>query len=74
MMRYRKRATEDGTYTVYDGMEVVAACLTGAEADALISRLLAGVGEDRKRTPALASPQIHPNSPNLGRSTAKLFA
>ena len=40
MMQFRKRATEDGTYTVYDGKEVVAACLTGAEADALISRLL----------------------------------
>ena len=74
MVRFRKRATEDGTYTVYDGKEVIAACLTGAEADALISRFLASVGEDRKRTPALASPQIHLNSANLGRSTAKLFA
>ena len=40
MIQFRKRATEDGTYTVYDRKEVVAACLTGAEADALISRLL----------------------------------
>ena len=39
MTRYRKRATEDGTYTVYDGQAVIAACLTGAEADALIDRL-----------------------------------
>ena len=39
MTRFRKRATEDGTYTVYDGPAVIAACLTGAEADALISRL-----------------------------------
>ncbi len=42
MMRFRKRATEDGTYTVYDGAGVVAACLTGPEADALISRLSGG--------------------------------
>ena len=74
MIRFRKRATEDGTYTVYKGKVVIAACLTGAEADALISRLLAGVGEDRKRRPALASPQIHLNSSNPGRSTVKLFA
>ncbi len=39
MNRFRKKATEDGTYTVYDGQEVVAVCLTRAEADALISRL-----------------------------------
>ena len=39
MIRFRKRATQDGTYTVYDGQEVVAACLSGAESDALISRL-----------------------------------
>ena len=74
MIRFRKRATEDGTYTVYEGKVAISACLTGAEADALISRLLAGVGDDRKRTLALASPQIHLNSSNLGRSTAKLFA
>jgi hypothetical protein len=40
MIRFWKSATQDGTYTVYDGAGVVAACLTGPEADALISRLL----------------------------------
>ena len=39
MIQFRKRATEDGTYTVYDGRAVIAACLTGAEAVAIISRL-----------------------------------
>ena len=32
MIWFRKRAREDGTYTVYDGKEVVAACLTSVEA------------------------------------------